>query len=316
MPILAGQQTSGATLTDLISETRRHLESYQRPAMNKLDAAISPTTTDLTFTFDSADIQRGTYLEIDLELFYVWSVEAASKTAVVERAQQGSKAVAHAAGAVVKLNPKFPDFAIAKAINDEMRSLSSPLNGLYSVRAIDLTATSATNGYDLPGVEGFMKIIDVQAQLPGQPRQWMTLTNYSTSQQLSELDFPSGLALVLNDYAHPGRTVRVLYKSAFTPLLLLTDDAEQVAGLPDSMHDLPPMGAAARLAMPREIRRNFFEEQGDSRRAEEVQAGAVTNSVRGLMSLRQTRITEEAARLVQLYPDRQYTPAPAVGLGW
>src|SRR5688500_11601773 len=121
MPILAGTPTTGTTLADLIAETQRHLTNYQRPAMNRLDELVTAESTTLKFEFDSAQMQAGHMLEIDLELVYVWSVDKSSKTATVERAQMGSRAAAHSAGAVVKLNPKFPDFAIAKAINDDLR---------------------------------------------------------------------------------------------------------------------------------------------------------------------------------------------------
>lgn len=271
MPILAGSSTAGTTLADLVAETQRHLTSYQRPSMNKLDAAISATATDLAFTFESQQLQQGHYIEVGLELMYVWSVESASRTAVVERAQQGSRAVAHAAGSVVKINPKFPDFAIAKAINDDLRALSSPMSGLYAVRSLPAVTTYSGTTYDLTDAENLMEIIEVQ-------------------------------------------DTQVLYKSSFAPMLLLADDVEAVSGLPASAHDLPPLGAAIRLGMSREIRRNFFEEQGDSRRSEEVGAGAVTSSVRGLMVVRQARITEEASRLAQLYPERHVMPSPIVGL--
>ena len=53
----------------------------------------------------------------------------------------------------------------------------------------------------------------------------------------------------------------------------------------------------------REIKRNFTESQGDTRRAGEVAPGAVMQSSRNLQILRQQRITAESARLDALYPN-------------
>jgi hypothetical protein len=53
---------------------------------------------------------------------------------------------------------------------------------------------------------------------------------------------------------------------------------------------------------PREIKRNFVESQGDTRRPEEVVSGAITNSVSNLKALRRDRIIAEAARLARAYP--------------
>jgi hypothetical protein len=53
---------------------------------------------------------------------------------------------------------------------------------------------------------------------------------------------------------------------------------------------------------PREIKRNFTESQGDTRRGEEVTSGAIGNSIQNLQRLRRDRIQAEAARLIRGYP--------------
>jgi hypothetical protein len=62
------------------------------------------------------------------------------------------------------------------------------------------------------------------------------------------------------------------------------------------------MGVQIRLMAPREIKRNFTESQGDTRRADEVGAGAVGASVNNLIRMRRDRITAEAAKLIRQYP--------------
>ena len=52
----------------------------------------------------------------------------------------------------------------------------------------------------------------------------------------------------------------------------------------------------------REIKRNFTESQGDTRRASEVPPGAILQSSRQLQVLRVQRIAAKAARLDAMYP--------------
>jgi hypothetical protein len=64
------------------------------------------------------------------------------------------------------------------------------------------------------------------------------------------------------------------------------------------------LGAQIRLMAGREVKRNFTESQGDTRRGDKVPAGAVGNSINNLLRLRRDRITAEAARLNRQYPTR------------
>jgi hypothetical protein len=64
------------------------------------------------------------------------------------------------------------------------------------------------------------------------------------------------------------------------------------------------LGAQIRVMAGREVKRNFTESQGDTRRAEEVPAGAVGGSILNLQRLRRDRIQAEAARLNRQYPIR------------
>jgi hypothetical protein len=87
---------------------------------------------------------------------------------------------------------------------------------------------------------------------------------------------------------------------------LFSTEADTLAsvGGTDTLDDLLVLGAQIRMIAPRELKRNFTESQGDTRRAEEVPAGAVINSMGGLMRLRRDRIQAEAARLNRQYPIR------------
>lgn len=292
-------------LADLVHEAKRHVLSQHREPRNRLASASAIDAASITLTYDTGQIQVGSYLQVGLELLYVWAIDQTTKTATVGRGEQGSAAAAHAEGDTVTVNPKFPDFTVVKAINDDILDLSA--QGLYAVRTVELTASSATAGYDLTGATDVLEIMSVTTKWPGVARDWTPVTNFDLARN-AHSDFASGFGLTVTDRLSPGQPLRVTYKQSFATLTDLDDDVEDVAGLPTHLHDLPPMGAAVRLVAPREIRRNLIEVQGDSRRAEEVPPGAVGGSVRGLMSLRQSRIENEKARLAQQFPERGFMP--------
>jgi hypothetical protein len=115
-------------------------------------------------------------------------------------------------------------------------------------------------------------------------------------------DFASGNVLVFDSPVRAG-SVRVIYKAPYGQFSAESDTVASVGGT-DTLDDLLSIGAQMRLVAPREVKRNFTESQGDTRRAEEVPSGAVANSMIQLQRLRRDRIQAEAARLNRQHPIR------------
>jgi hypothetical protein len=287
------------TALDLVEETRRQLDSGSRPEMNRLTTTINSTALSLDVDFGLGSIVTGAMLAIDLELIYVWSSTGA--TATIQRGMLGTTAAAHTAGAIIYVNPRWSNFTILSAINDEIMSLSAPTNGLFQIKTVDLTYSSARAGYDLTSVTDLIGVYDVRADAPGAPRSWPRVHRYGLARNQSTTDFPSGFALQLHEGAYSGRTIRVQYKAAFTTFASL-DDNLTVTGLPATAADIPPLGALVRLVAPREIKRSFTDSQPESRAASEVPPGTSRTTAAGLMQLRQQRIREETSRLASQYP--------------
>lgn len=295
------------TCASLINETRRYLLPTAREGMNLLSGSHTAVTTTFTFANDVAAITAGSTLAVDLELVYVWSVNTAARTAVVQRAMQGSTGATHADQALVTINPRFSDFSILQALNADLDDLSSPSNGLYQVPAvIEFTYQPQIVGYDLTGINAnWISILTVRYDTPGPWKEWPELRHYQVKKNQDTTDFASGTAIMLYDQAYPGRDVRVTYSAPFTHFSTTADDATTVAGLTATMTDIPPLGAAARLASVRETQRNQFESQGDARRAGEVPPNAQLAGATSLMRTRTARIKAEAARLNNNYPTRR-----------
>lgn len=284
--------------SDLIAQTKRYLYSGYQDEQNELDVLVDATQTSIQLAHDPIGISRGATISIDLEEMYVWATSG--RTLTVRRGVNGSVPAVHADAALVQVRPKFSDFRIFNALNDELRDLSSPQNGLYRIAAVEIPIGPARLAYELPA--DFLEVMSVRhldndPYLGFQRMKW-----WSVARQLPTADIPSGNALIVHEGAPLNGRVVVAYKAAFTLLAGVTDDVPAVTGLPPTAADIPPIGAAIRLVAPREVKRSFTEPQGEPRRAEEVPPGVATGAVRNLAALRQQRLVAEAARLQAMYP--------------
>jgi hypothetical protein len=287
-------------VSDWVAKTRGYILNGIQEERNKLSVPYTKGSTSLQFQYPLGGIQPGSRISIGLNTFYVW--EVSGNAATVSAGEDGSNDQDLEAGTIVRVRPRFTDNEILDSINDELRDLSSPYNGLYAMNEVEFTYESAYTGFELDAPD-LIQVYEVRWQDSGSQRDWprMPSTEYRIVQNAPTSDFGSGAAIFIYGGAESGRPIRVLYKANFTILNSLSSGV-RLSGLGDSAWDIPPMGAAIKLMASREIKRNLTESQGDTRRANEVQAGAIANSYRGLAAIRASRIAAERARLDAQYP--------------
>ena len=287
-----------------INETRDLLLTDYVEELATLGGDMTVDQSTISFTLPSstpAGVVAGATLEVGTELMYVYTV-ATNGTVTVQRGYKGSTAATHDANDLVTINPKFPAYQVLDALNHELRDLSSPQNGLFQMKTVDLTFDTAQDGYDMTGVtDDILSVYQLTFSDPGSENAEPILTNFSLRRNRDTSSFASGYALILHDDAWPGETVRVQYKTGFSTLTDTTT-ALSTTGLHAEAYDLPVLGAATRLMSSRPIRREFLDEQGSSRAAEEVPPGAISASIRDLRQLREDRVNAEVARLHSQYP--------------
>lgn len=286
--------------TDLVNETFTLLRSMARPELNRLTSDPGSGGTTITFDFAAGGITKGAYLSIDYEIIYVWSVTG--QVATVARGQLGTTAAAHAIGALIYVNPLFSAFGMLRALNEELQSLSSPTNGLFRVATVTLTSNAAKTGYDLTGTTAIIDVIGVTFDDVGPWNNYPQIRSWRLGRNLPVSDFPSGNGLIVYDTPLPGRPVVVTLKVPYAAMTAATTDVTVTTGLHPEALDILPLGAAARLVAPREVKRSFADSQPESRAATEVPPGTARGAAAGLLSLRNQRIKEEAARLQVAYP--------------
>lgn len=307
MPVPAGPGVATGTTADLISDTLWHLLGGTQELINRLAADIDADQTTITFDYELGKIADNTVICVGLEEIRVWKIGPLKNILVAERGVGGSTKAAHSAGDGVGVSSRFSPFRILRALNWDLGDLSSPDNGLYQVLSFEFVYQPGVRAYDLAGVDQADKVLEVEWQRIGTSLAWdpVPWTDWAAARDQNLTAFPSGYSLTFPCGGHSGRTYRVSYRAPFT-LLSTTelDDAVANTGLPSYATDIPPLGAATTLMAGREIRRNQLEAQGDTRRPDEVPAGAVQASPNGLLHQRQRRIQAEAARLAERYPTR------------
>ena len=288
-----------STVGTVIDRTVRQLMSGTVEERNKTVSAITATATSVSFQYDLSGIRPGGVIQIDSELMYVWEISAGAKSVTVERGWNGTTAAAHVASSVATVDPKFPRAQILEAINAELDDLASPVNGLFQIKTMEMNYNGSDIMVNLPTTDKIIDLISVTVRFIS--TDYPKIRRVRLIRDLPSDDFNSGCAIRFDEEVRAGRMV-VVYKTPFINVTTEAQNVQNISGLPTSCEDILIMGAQIRLVNPREVKRNFTESQGDTRRPEEVPSGSVGNSITNLLRMRRDRITSEAAKLARQYP--------------
>ena len=288
-----------STVGTVVDRTLRQLMSGTVEERNKTVGALTAASTSIVFLYDLNGMRAGGVIQIDNELMYVWEVSSGSKTVTVERGWNGTTAAAHVASSVAIVDPKFPRAQILEAINAEIDDLSSPMNGLYQIKSLELNYNGTFTMVNLPTIDKIIDLVSVTVRYIA--TDYPVIRRCRLIRDLPNDDFSAGYAIRFDEQVRAGRMI-VVYKSPFTNVTTEAQNLQNIAGFPTTAEDILIMGAQIRLVSPREVKRNFTESQGDTRRSEEVPTGSVSSSINNIIRMRRDRITAEAARLARQYP--------------
>ncbi len=287
------------TVATVLNRASRQMLAGVVEERNKLAASLTSGDTSVVTTYDLGGLRTGSVFEIESELFYVWDANPATKTLTVERGYAGTTAASHASGTIVTLNPRFPRAQMLDALNADLDDLSSTANGLFRVVTVDLTYNGSDRQINITNSGTILELLDVRLRYLADDHPVLSYVRLQTG--LPTTDFASGNTLVLDEPIMAG-SLRVRYKAPFTRASSESSDLTTDCFLPATCDDIVEMGVVMRLMAGREIKRNFIESQGDTRRPDEVQAGAIANSIANIQRLRRERVIAEAGRLKAQYP--------------
>jgi len=267
---------------------------------NKVASPVGTSDATLTMLYPLGGLRDGSVFELDNEQMYVWSSNSSSKTLTVERGFNGTTAASHDTGAIATVSPRFPRSSVLNQLNSDLNDLSSPMNGLFQVKTVDIAYNGSDRMLNITGATDMIDLFDVRYRYLNDD--YPVLREVRLLRDMPTSDFASGFALALDQFTRAG-TIRVIYKAGYGTFSSESSTVTDV-GASAYLDDLLVLGAQMRLMAGREIKRNFTESQGDTRRPEEVPSGAVSNSMIQLQRLRRDRIQAEAARLNRQYPIR------------
>ena len=288
-----------ATVGDLVADVRRRVYGSMTENVNLFQTSASAGQTSLQLELGVDGIQKGMLLSSGLNVWFVKGVYSTDNTVFVIPGYDNSPKSAVTAGDMLFVRPRMTDWYAFNAINDQLRSMSSPEAGLYKIGTWVAEVDPTYQTYEVP-VEAadMVNILRVRFRWPGTTDVWSSIAPrhyrwvYSTQQNVVRLliSIPSGTE------------IEFTYKAPFSQATSLDDDPIADLGLSDSMLDIPALGAAVELLFTTESRRTQVSTQGDSRRPDEVPVSS-NSAIAGQMSrLYKARVQEEMSRLVTRIP--------------
>lgn len=288
------------TMKDMIADTRRMAYGSMADQINLVSSAYSAGATDLSLAIDLTGITPGMVLSGNLNVWYVREVNTSTNTVTVIPGYDNSPLSAMAVNDFVYIKPRVTDWYLFNLLNEEIKRLSSPSNGLYKIDSWTADVDASYQTYEIPTavLPEFVGLLRVRYRMPGTEDVWLDIPEKSYRMQIN--DSTSYIRLLRN--VPSGTEIQFLYKAPFTAATSLTSDIVSFCGLTDSMTDIPPLGAYSTLLRTTESRRNQITTQSDSRRAQEVNSGANATTMQLVDRNYQERVREEYARLVQRVP--------------
>ena len=287
------------TIANMVADARRITYGSMTEQINLLADDADAGADTLQMELDISGITPGSILSSGLNVWYVKAVSPNSNEVYVIPGYEDAPQDAASNGDIVFIKPRVTGWYLFNAINDEIRKLSSPTNGLYRVGTwvVDVSPTYQT--YEVPSEALNMTgLLRVRYRWPGTPDVWSDIRTSSYRWIVSES--ANKIQLLVN--VPSGTEIEFTYKAPFVEATSLADDPVDDCGLAPTMLDIPPLGAASMLLRTTDSRRNQISAQGDPRRAAEVPPGSNLSSGSMLDREYKARVQDEYARLIQRFP--------------
>jgi len=284
-------------MNDLINDTRRTVYGTMNDQINILSSDNLASATTFKMDLDISGITPGVTLSSGLNVWYVKGSSPSTNEVFVVPSYGGSPAVATTAGDVVFIRPRSTNWQLFGMINDEINRMSTPTTGLFQIKQWTTIVNATYQTYDVP-VTDAMEIVRVRYRMPGSPNVWFDLRpmawKWVTGQTQQRIQLLHAIP--------SGTNVQFVYKAPFSKATSVTDNVFTTCGLSETMLDIPVLGASVSLMQTTEMRRNQLQQQGDSRRSDEVTTGGNANAASMMRKQYDERMNNEYARLIRLMP--------------
>ena len=183
-------------------------------------------------------------LSSGLNVWYVKGVSVNDRKVFVVPGIDNAPVGGVAAGDMVYIRPRVTDWYTFNMLNDEIKALSAPTNGLFKVGSWTVDSEPTYQTYEVPSsAAGMQDLIRVRYRLPGTPDLQLDLPVSAWRWR------PTATSNVvqLTRNIPMGTEVTFVYKGPFTAASSLSTNVVTECGLSESMVDIPALGAAAML---------------------------------------------------------------------
>jgi hypothetical protein len=287
------------TMTDAIADLRRTVYGTLTEQINVIGQSASAGSGELVLELGVDGIQKGMMLSSKLNVWYVKGVSAQDSIVYVIPGYENSPKNVAEEGDILYVRPRVTEWYAFNVINDEIRKLSSPAQGLYRIGRWVANVDPTYQTYDIPvEAQNMVSLTRVRFRVPGTPDYWADLPRASWRLQLES----SVQRVILLRNIPASTEVEFIYHAPFRSAVSLDDDLVDDCGLAESMTDIPVLGAAVALLRTTEARRNQLHTQGDSRRAGEVPVTGNSAIAAQMERDYRSRVNDEYARLVARSP--------------
>jgi hypothetical protein len=287
------------TIADLVADARRITYGAMTEQINLISGSVAAGATTIPMQLDISGITPGMTMSSGLNVWYVTGSSPGSQEVFVIPGYDNSPQDAASDGDIVILKPRVTNWYLFTAINDEIKRLSSPTNGLYRVGTWVTDVSPTYQTYEVPTEAlNMVNLLRVRYRWPGTPDVWSSIRPSSYQWQVAET--ANRIQLLVN--VPSGTEIEFTYRAPFVEATSLADDPVADCGLAETMLDIPPLGVAGTLLKTTDARRNQITTQGDSRRAGEVTPNANLSSATAMDRDYKQRVQDEYIRLIQRFP--------------
>lgn len=285
------------TVGDLVDRVHAQLDLRGASTMPASSIGAADTTINLV---DTENISKGILLGINDELLRVSSFTAGTTQVGVVRGQYGTTAAAYTTAAVVEVGWRFLSPLIVMAMKEELQSWPDTV---FNIQTEDITIDTTT-------YQGTFADSDLDSELYRVLEVWRVRTRDGRRVEVPRWQYdrdPAGAAHYISTVGDVDGTVTLhlgcgwVYDNWGSDL-----DLEATALVPARLHDALVWGTAARMLESDEAKRSDLSAQPEPRHAKDVRIGDRGRQANLKRSLRNARLAEEAFRLLNRYPIKNF----------
>jgi len=298
------------TIKDLVDRVyREYLEpndDIQSFSITRQEITDTTTTTvsyeaDYLTTEEEDAMGAGAFIEINLELMLIVSLNTADETLTVKRGARGTTASTHAEGDLIKINPPFIRVNVFNAVKDQIENLYPTLFAVETQTISSGTGYVALTGSDDSRIVAPLKAVS----------QYTSISGDQTSVQfrgvsIELIDVPTTVTstgkVVQFSGISSGVNVHCTFKKKFGDVSLETNTLAEI-GLETEYEPIIMAGVAAQMIAGKDIPSATTEYISEAIQANVYQVGSSTNIRNSLLQYQQVLIQQARKDLRARYPE-------------